>query len=289
VRTAVRVRSARSVFVRAKHDRNPIFRCPNQENCTVGRTRHKNVRVWGGNQKKSMVNIILAERVATPVLPRSVAEPRARVTVRIGCPRIVRRPKMRCTNSVRRSRVTANGSSGMVSTLELGTTGAQYVGGSVREPHSPDQHPGRSSARRAVRATVSRAPPNLDLYSIIGLLMLVGITKKNGILQIDYTNHLRKQRLSRDEAIREANRTRPRPILMTTVMLVAAMVPMSFGEGRLQLYRDWKKWASFRPFADKKSRARGGSRPALWRMSTAPDLTWSLPPDKSSGALGFRK
>lgn len=72
---------------------------------------------------------------------------------------------------------------------------------------------------------------NLDIYAMFGLFMLFGIVKKNGILQIDYTNQLRKQGQERDHAILEANRTRLRPILMTTLMLIAAMVPMALGEG----------------------------------------------------------
>ena len=71
----------------------------------------------------------------------------------------------------------------------------------------------------------------MDIYAIFGLFMLVGIVKKNGILQVDYTNELRRRGVPRDEAILEANRTRLRPILMTTVMLVAGMVPIALGRG----------------------------------------------------------
>jgi HAE1 family hydrophobic/amphiphilic exporter-1 len=72
---------------------------------------------------------------------------------------------------------------------------------------------------------------NLDIYAMFGLFMLFGIVKKNGILQVDYTNVLRERGLPRDEAILDANAVRLRPILMTTVMLVAAMIPMAMGEG----------------------------------------------------------
>jgi hydrophobic/amphiphilic exporter-1 (mainly G- bacteria), HAE1 family len=72
---------------------------------------------------------------------------------------------------------------------------------------------------------------SLDIFAMLGLFMLFGIVKKNGILQVDYTNQMRAQGMRRDEAILEANRTRLRPILMTTVMLVAAMVPMALGRG----------------------------------------------------------
>jgi HAE1 family hydrophobic/amphiphilic exporter-1 len=71
----------------------------------------------------------------------------------------------------------------------------------------------------------------MDLYAMFGLFMLVGIVKKNGILQVDATNQLRARGVPRREAIVEANHTRLRPILMTTVMLVAAMVPIALGRG----------------------------------------------------------
>lgn len=71
----------------------------------------------------------------------------------------------------------------------------------------------------------------LDLYAMFGLFMLIGIVKKNGILQVDKTNELRDKGMPREQAILEANYTRLRPILMTTVMLMAAMIPIALGQG----------------------------------------------------------
>jgi HAE1 family hydrophobic/amphiphilic exporter-1 len=71
----------------------------------------------------------------------------------------------------------------------------------------------------------------LNIYAIFGMFMLFGVVKKNGILQIDYTNTLRARGRERDEAILEANRVRLRPILMTTILLVASMIPIALGTG----------------------------------------------------------
>jgi HAE1 family hydrophobic/amphiphilic exporter-1 len=71
----------------------------------------------------------------------------------------------------------------------------------------------------------------LNIYAIFGLFMLFGIVKKNGILQVDYTNTLRARGMAREEAIVQANRIRLRPILMTTMMLVASMIPIALGQG----------------------------------------------------------
>ncbi len=73
----------------------------------------------------------------------------------------------------------------------------------------------------------------LNIFSLLGMFMLVGVVSKNAILQTDYTNQLRARGYGRTNAILQANRVRLRPILMTTLTLVVSMIPMliSNGEG----------------------------------------------------------
>ena len=72
---------------------------------------------------------------------------------------------------------------------------------------------------------------SLNLFSALGVLLLLGIVKKNGILQIDYMNQLRDHGMELRRAIVQANMVRLRPILMTTLSIIAGLLPTAFGTG----------------------------------------------------------
>ena len=71
----------------------------------------------------------------------------------------------------------------------------------------------------------------MNIYSMIGLILLMGLVKKNAILLVDYTNVSRERGMSKREAILHAGPVRMRPILMTTFAMIFGMLPVALGVG----------------------------------------------------------
>lgn len=71
----------------------------------------------------------------------------------------------------------------------------------------------------------------LSVTTFIGIIMLIGIVVKNGIILVDFTNQLRERNYSLSEAIKESGRSRLRPVLMTTLTAICGMIPMALSNG----------------------------------------------------------
>jgi HAE1 family hydrophobic/amphiphilic exporter-1 len=71
----------------------------------------------------------------------------------------------------------------------------------------------------------------LNLFSVIGIILLFGLVTKNSILLVDFANQLREQGVDKREAIRRAAPIRMRPVLMTAIALIFAVLPAAIGVG----------------------------------------------------------
>jgi hydrophobic/amphiphilic exporter-1 (mainly G- bacteria), HAE1 family len=84
---------------------------------------------------------------------------------------------------------------------------------------------------------------SLNIFSLLGIIMLIGLVAKNAILLVDYTNHLKEQGYKVKEALIESGRTRLRPILMTTIAMVIGMLPLALASGAGAEWKNGMAWA----------------------------------------------
>lgn len=83
---------------------------------------------------------------------------------------------------------------------------------------------------------------NLNIFTMLGLIMLIGLVAKNAIILVDFTNHLRKEGKSTHEALILANQVRLRPILMTTIAMAIGMLPIAIASGAGAEWKNGLAW-----------------------------------------------
>lgn len=87
------------------------------------------------------------------------------------------------------------------------------------------------------------AKQTLNMFSMVGMIMLIGLVAKNAILIVDFTNHLRKQGKSTTEALLEATKVRLRPVLMTTSAMIIGLLPIALASGAASEWKNGIAWA----------------------------------------------
>lgn len=83
----------------------------------------------------------------------------------------------------------------------------------------------------------------LSIFTILGIIMLIGLVAKNAILVVDFTNHLKEKGLSTNEALLEATKERLRPVLMTTIAMVVGMLPVALATGAGAAWKNGLAWS----------------------------------------------
>ena len=83
---------------------------------------------------------------------------------------------------------------------------------------------------------------NMGIFTMLGMLMLLGLVAKNAILIVDFTNHLKKKGMSTYNALLESVQERMRPILMTTIAMVVGMIPIATATGSGAEWKNGLAW-----------------------------------------------
>ncbi|HXH18713.1 MAG TPA: efflux RND transporter permease subunit, partial [Chitinophagales bacterium] len=84
---------------------------------------------------------------------------------------------------------------------------------------------------------------NFTIFSIVGIIMLLGLVTKNAILIVDFANHIKLKTATIPDALVEAGRERLRPILMTTVAMIFGMLPIALASGSGAEVKNGMAWA----------------------------------------------
>src|SRR3546814_439857 len=83
---------------------------------------------------------------------------------------------------------------------------------------------------------------SLNIFTILGLIMLIGLVAKNAILLVDFTNQMKALGQSTRQALINANHARLRPILMTTIAMVFGMLPIALAAGAGSEWKNGLAW-----------------------------------------------